>query len=167
MEIKVQRDPSKDETTFGKLTTDAGFACETLEDQIREVPMLPGEMPEQWVMRWKIKAQTAIPAGRYRVFMQPSPKFKGRQMPHLQGVPGFYFIMIHPLNIATQTEGCLGVGLDRVEAERSPFRSGDKPVPGLLRSQAAFEPLEQQIIYALAQGDAVWIEIVNPPEVAK
>ena len=64
----------------------------------------------------KVKGQTAIPAGRYRVLSTWSPKY-GRNVLEVQAVPGFRGIRIHSGNTAEHTEGCLLPGLTRDEVK--------------------------------------------------
>lgn len=68
MKIIIRRQPSQGGATIGKLSIDGLFACYVLEDEIREVP-------GQTVSEWKIKGQTAIPAGEYRVTLEDSARF--------------------------------------------------------------------------------------------
>lgn len=54
----------------------------------------------------------AIPAGTYPVTLELSPKF-GFITPHVNNVPGFSEIEIHPGNYPGDTHGCLLVGETR------------------------------------------------------
>lgn len=94
MELKIQRQPSTDFATAGKLFVNGVFECFTLEDVVRPV---------------KIKGQTAIPAGTYKVIINQSNRFK-RLLPLLINVPNFEGVRIHPGNTAADTEGCILVG---------------------------------------------------------
>lgn len=154
MELVLKRDPSAQQTTFGTLFVDGLQYCQTLEDEIRQLPQLPLETLVEWVERWKIGGRTAIPAGRYPIAVLPSPKFEFRVMPHLMNVPGFDYIMIHPLNVVIETLGCIGVGLKRGELNG---------MPAVLQSVAAFGPLFQRIKDSISLGEEVWITITNPP----
>lgn len=104
--FRVTRDTSKNGTTIGRLwiSEDAGTtwvnALWTLEDQIREIVGQPVES-------WKVWGETAIPNGTYRVTVRWSEHFQ-RDMPHIEDVPGFLEIMLHGLNTAAQTHGCVG-----------------------------------------------------------
>lgn len=81
--------------TLGALRIPGGATiCATLEDPVRAT---------------KIKARTAIPAGRYRVVINNSPRFK-RDLPLLIGVRNFVGVRIHAGNDPNDTEGCILVG---------------------------------------------------------
>ncbi len=138
MNLKLLRGSTEDDATIGALFANGHFECLMLEDAIREVPGLP-------VSAWKIKGQTAIPAGRYHIVVTPSQRF-GRRLPLLLGVPGFEGIRIHPGNTKADTDGCLLPGKSRKGST-------------LLHSRMAFERL-----YALIEtsSDPAWIDIQNP-----
>ena len=72
---------------------------------------LPGEMfvDNTHVAYTLENADDAIPAGRYRVTMYPSPKFD-QMMPLLNDVPGRSNIEIHWGSFPKNFEGCIGVG---------------------------------------------------------
>lgn len=138
MNLRLIREPSKDGCTLGSLYIDGHWQCWTLEDPIREIPGQP-------VSAWKVKGDTAIPAGRYRVIRSRSPRF-GKVLPLLEHVPGFDGIRIHAGNRSADTEGCLLPGRARGTGM-------------VMESRLAFEALDAKI--RAATGD-VWIEIENP-----
>lgn len=72
--------------------------CNTLEPQWRDLKK-----------EAKVRGETCIPAGRYKIVMSPSAKFK-RNMPYLVDVPQFTGIMIHTGNYVEDTQGCILVG---------------------------------------------------------
>lgn len=139
MRLRVIREPSHQGATLGSLYIDDVWVSWTLEDVLRERPMQP-------VSAWKVKGQTAIPAGRYRVVLRQSPRF-GRVLPWLQDVPGFEWILLHAGNRSADTEGCLLVGLDRGTAFVG-------------RSQMALQRVMERLVEA--QGE-IAIVIENPP----
>lgn len=83
-----------DKSTIGDLYYRGDFFSNVLEDTCRRV---------------KIAKVTAIPAGRYRVKIEPSNRY-GRLMPRLNDVPNFSGILIHWGNTPESTDGCLLVG---------------------------------------------------------
>lgn len=107
-------------STCGELTIDDDreIFCKTLE-----LPVKDG------------RPGSAIPAGRYKIELLPSPKFMisaqpwvrsyAEKMPHLVSVPGRSYIMIHYGNHPHDTDGCILVGLthglDEVGDSRKAF----------------------------------------------
>lgn len=141
MEMIVQREPSKNGATLGRLYVNGEAFCDTLEDVIREVDGRP-------VSEWKIHGKTAIPQGRYRVTMEPSPKF-GLNTLTLNDVPGFSLIRVHAGNDAEDTEGCLLVG-------------GRNTNSTIANSRNTLVNLKVKVLTALQNGEQVWIEYQNP-----
>jgi hypothetical protein len=97
MEILLKRVHKTATSTIGELSVDGKFECYTLEDVERKV---------------KVKNETAIPKGKYKVVITPSNRFK-RDLPLLLKVPGFEGIRIHSGNTNHDTEGCILVGQTR------------------------------------------------------
>lgn len=97
MQITVKRLHKTDTSTIGELLIDGIFECYTLEDIERPV---------------KIKSETAIPKGTYKVIINQSNRFK-RLMPLVLNVPNFEGIRIHSGNTNHDTEGCILVGRTR------------------------------------------------------
>jgi hypothetical protein len=97
MKITVKRMHRTDISTIGELYIDGVFECYTLEDIEREV---------------KIKSETAIPKGTYKVIINQSNRFK-RLLPLLLNVPNFEGVRIHSGNTNHDTEGCILVGQTR------------------------------------------------------
>jgi hypothetical protein len=79
------------------------WQCYVCEDAVR------GDGDPKTVAQWKVKGESAIPYGIYRVRKTQSPKY-GRPMWELQNVPGFQGIRIHSGNTEADTEGCLLFG---------------------------------------------------------
>ena len=87
--------------TIGQLFIDGEYFCDTLEDVVRDS---------------KIKHETAIPAGTYKIDLTFSAKFK-KILPILIDVPGFEGIRIHAGNDKSHTSGCLLVGENKVKGK--------------------------------------------------
>ncbi len=98
-ELQVKRTDYTHQSTIGELDIEGRPFCYTLEDVVR-----PGGM--------KVKGETAIPAGRYRVRNTFSAKF-GKVLPQIMDVPMFEGIRIHGGNDKNDTEGCLLLGMHR------------------------------------------------------
>jgi hypothetical protein len=97
MKLHLKRLHRTEFSTIGELTIDGLFECYTLEDKERDV---------------KIKSETAIPKGTYKVIINQSARFK-TLLPLLIDVPNFEGIRIHPGNTNHDTEGCILVGKTR------------------------------------------------------
>lgn len=81
-----------DRNIIGDLFIDGVFFCHTLEDEIRADGV-------------KVKHETAIPSGSYKVILSRSNRFK-RIMPLLIDVPMFSGIRMHGGNNSKHTSGC-------------------------------------------------------------
>jgi hypothetical protein len=100
MELTLRRRFKGDSYTIGTLYVDSERFSDTLEDPVR----LIGKNGEG-----KIYGETAIPAGKYKVILSMSARFK-RVLPELLDVGHFTGIRIHRLRTAKDTKGCIGVG---------------------------------------------------------
>lgn len=135
MEIYLNREVSTEKSTTSMLTIpEYQFSgMWILEDVVRPL---------------KIKGETAIPAGRYKIELTYSNRFQ-RTLPLLLNVENYEGVRIHPGNSASNTEGCLLPGFtrkrDRVEYSRS-----------------AFELLYSFIEIAIAKKEEVYITVKNP-----
>ncbi len=147
MNLVLQRTHAIGPRTFGTLHVDGQFMCYTLEDQVREVEGQP-------VAAWKIKGHTAIPAGRYRVTLQHSPRF-GPDTLTVHDVPGFVGVRMHAGNTEDDTEGCplLGMAID---------------VRGIVggTSRSAVALVREAVRQAAGNGDQVWMDVANPTALA-
>ncbi len=97
MKLLLKRIHRTDVSTIGELYVDGVFECYTLEDIERDV---------------KIKSETAIPKGTYKIIVTMSNRFK-RLLPLLMNVPNFEGVRIHSGNTNHDTEGCILVGQTR------------------------------------------------------
>ena len=103
MNIIVKRTFKGPDYTIGKLYIDGKYLCDTLEYTVRA----PGV---------KIPGKTAIPAGKYKIKLTESLRFK-KLMPRLENVPGFTGVLIHAGNTAEDSGGCILVGKNRVKGK--------------------------------------------------
>jgi hypothetical protein len=124
--------------TIGDMRIGGHHVAWVCEDAVREVPDKPVES-------WKIKGETAIPIGRYKIERTFSNRFQ-QTMPQLMAVPGFEGIRIHPGNTSADTEGCLLPGLER--------RPG-----GVGSSQLAYREILKWLNSIEHQGLEAWIRI--------
>ena len=104
--------------TIGDLLVDGVFFCNTIEDKVRELPIICPNTPKWFSCKCKEKvyAETAIPAGTYKVTLQKSPKFQ-RVLPYLHDVPHFLGILIHEGNTERNSAGCIIVGRNTVKGK--------------------------------------------------
>ena len=113
MKLEVLRISSQSDSTNGILfdtTKGRKFLAYTLEDEYRDT---------------KVKGETRIPAGTYKIKLRKEGGFHGRYttkygsmhkgMLHVQDVPGFEYILIHTGNTDEHTDGCLLVGNTQTE----------------------------------------------------
>ena len=139
MEIELRRDLAQaGHRTFGKFYLDNVFTCETLEPPVREVEGVV-------VSNWKLREDTAIPRGRYRVIIN-RPRGSGLHLPLLLNVPGFDDVRIGPDDSRRGLDGWILVGVERSDI-------------GLLDGRRAFHELFQDIHDALNTGEQVWITV--------
>lgn len=132
MDIEIKRIYKGAEYTIGRLSIDGKYFCDTLEDTVRA----PGV---------KVRGKTAVPAGRYRVVLSESPRFK-RILPLLVDVLNFEGVRIHPGNTAKDTEGCLLVGFNQLKGK-------------VVASRATFQKLFEKLWAADQAGEEIWTEI--------
>lgn len=97
--------------TIGKLYIDGEYFCDTLEDKDRG---LTDSMSVSEISKLKIKGETAIPTGKYKVTVTYSNRFK-KMMPLINDVKGFEGIRIHSGNTDKDTEGCILVGFNKIK----------------------------------------------------
>jgi hypothetical protein len=110
MKLELVRIANRPTYCIGKLYIDGVWFCDTIEDTDRG---LDDSMSVDEILKKKIKGETAIPTGIYKVEITYSPKYK-RMMPLILGVKGYSGIRIHSGNISKDAEGCLLVGRNTV-----------------------------------------------------
>lgn len=126
MKLTLNRRFKAPEYTIGDLYIDGQWFCNTLEDTDRD---LSQDMLLTYIQNKKIKSQTAIPTGTYKVDMDTvSPKYSNyskypyakqfnAKMPRLLNVKGFEGILIHAGNTQKDTDGCILVGINKVKGQ--------------------------------------------------
>ena len=138
MKLYLERDVRASTFTLGKLHVNGIRMLYTVEDEVRQINGVP-------IAEWKVKGETAIPTGIYRIVINYSNRFK-RMMPQLLDVPGFGGIRIHAGNTDKDTEGCILVGTMRKK-------------DGVTNSRFACDVLQSEIERAIKRGEVVTIEI--------
>lgn len=121
MELKLIRKEKEANYTIGDLFVNGILFSQTLEDKDRG---LTQDMPLEEIKAKKVYGKTAIPTGTYEIDMNTiSPKFQARswakpyggKIPRLVNVPGFDGILVHPLNNASESLGCIGCGKNSIK----------------------------------------------------
>lgn len=110
MKLELIRIANRPTYCIGKLYIDGEYFCDVIEDTDRG---LDNSMTVSEILKKKIKGETAIPTGIYKIEITYSPKYK-RMMPLLIGVKGYSGVRIHSGNSSKDTEGCLLVGRNTV-----------------------------------------------------
>ena len=110
MEIKIKRIARMEDYTIGRMYIDGAYFCDTLEDADRGMKQ---DMPLPELKDIKVAGRTAIPTGKYCVYLTRSPKF-GKVLPLIYDVPAFTGIRIHSGNTDEDTQGCILVGENKI-----------------------------------------------------
>ncbi len=134
MELLLQRKYKNQTYTIGPLSVNGAYFCDTLENPVRDL-----------TKEKKIKGNTAIPAGRYRVVLNWSPRF-GKVLPLLLNVPHFEGIRIHSGNKVIDTDGCILVGRNTIQGM-------------IIDSKITKDKLMQILISANNRQEEIWINI--------
>ena len=153
MKLEVLRFSSQKDSTNGVLfnvTEGREFLCYTLEDEYRNE---------------KIKGETRIPAGTYKITLRTVGGFHGRYekkygemhkgMLWVRDVPNFEYILIHTGNTDEHTAGCLLVG-DTQNQNITKSKSGF-----IGSSVDAYKRIYPPIASAIERGDDVEISYVD------
>lgn len=130
MQLTVLRKWPEPDRLLGELLIDGQHQAWTLEPPIRT------DKP------------CAIPDGTYSLINAFSPKH-GHDVPHVENVPGFEEIEIHPGNVPEDTIGCLLVG--------TAFEMGPDNLRMVVNSRTAFSALMQILVPVWQRGEAVQI----------
>lgn len=136
MKILLKRIFKGPKYTIGRISIDTVRFSDSLEDVVRVL----GPNGEG-----KIKKQTAIPAGTYRVVMAWSTRFQ-QMMPLLLDVPFFSGILLHDGKDKDSTEGCPLIGLNTIKGE-------------LTNSKPLYRQLRALIMAAERRNEKIFITI--------
>ena len=152
MELELKRIARRDTYTIGRLYIDGKYFCDTIEDKDRG---LRQDLPVSVNQARKVRGQTAIPTGRYRVTLGvKSPKYSKKKqyaacngyVPRLINVPAFDGILSHIGNTAADSEGCILVGRN-------------KKVGMVLESTNTFWQLYDRLQTADRKGETIYITV--------
>ena len=152
MELELRRIARRDTYTIGRLSIDGKYFCDTCEDKDRG---LRQDLPVSVNQARKVRGQTAIPTGRYRVTLGvKSKKYSKKKqyaacngyVPRLINVPAFDGILIHIGNTAADSEGCILVGRN-------------KKVGMVLESTNTFWQLYDRLQQADGRGEQIYITV--------
>lgn len=152
LEIIVERIAPAETYTIGHISIDGHYISDCIEDCDRG---LTSEMSDEQIRQLKVYGETAIPKGRYRVFLTQSEKFGGRNwakrygglIPVLEGVKGFAGVRIHPANTAEQLLGCIAPG-------------ENTSIGRVSNSTAAYSRIMEQLVPAWNAGTPIFITII-------
>jgi hypothetical protein len=109
MRVTLRRIAFKDKYTIGKVYINDRYFSDSIEDKDRN---LYDWQSEEYILEEKVKHETAIPYGIYKLMWSYSPKYK-RLMPEIVGVKGFSGIRIHSGNTADDSSGCILLGFNK------------------------------------------------------
>lgn len=155
MILTLDRKYKKDKYTIGKLYINGKYFCDTCEDKDRGIN---NKQSLSDIKRVKIKDETAIPTGQYKVTLNvispkfsnfikyPQYKFTGGKLPRLLNVPGFDGILMHEGKNAKWSSGCILVGKNNI-------------VGGLTDSRQIFQELYQTLKSANDKNEDIIITI--------
>lgn len=110
MRLTLKRIANRPKYCIGRLYLNGKYLFDTIEDTDRG---LSDTMTEEEIRKIKVKDETAIPVGIYKVILNYSPRFK-KVMPLITNVKGFSGIRIHAGNSAADSSGCVLVGRNTI-----------------------------------------------------
>lgn len=128
--------------TIGKLYIDGEYFCDTLEDKDRG---LTDSMSVSEINKLKVKGETAIPTGKYKVTVTYSNRFK-KMMPLINNVKGFAGIRIHSGNTNSDTDGCVLPGFNKVKGQVVSSRDTYNKLFSKIQAIINKEPITIEII---------------------
>ena len=161
MILRLDREDSEGERTWGDIYVDGEYFCCTLEDRVREIP-------GKHVLDWKVPKLTAVPAGTYLLSLRNSPHF-GPDTPELVNVPGYTDVLMHGGTTVADTEGCILVGSrqDRLDGTLHGAKVAQTFGGGVAARVVVAPVLEQlraKLRAARDKGEAAFLQIRNGRE---
>jgi len=145
MNLKLKRDVRSKTFTLGTFYvngTRLGFTCEDTDRTLEDDKDNDGNSIDEGE---KIKGQTAIPLGTYKVILSFSHRFQ-KVMPEVLGVPNFTGIRIHGGNTDADTLGCPLLGSMRTQT-------------GVANCKVVNDRLISMLQDAEDRGETVWLTV--------
>ena len=115
--------------TIGKLYIDGVYFCDTLEDKVRDLNK-DGDLND--IGEGKVYGESAIGYGIYKVLLTMSNRFK-RLLPIIVDVKGFEGVRIHAGNKASDTLGCILVGINSTKGGLTVSRVHEDKLVSILK----------------------------------
>ena len=109
MDLSVNRTTRTQNSTIGTFSVNGTVFSHCLEPTDRG---LTSGMTLAEIAAIKVQDKTCIPSGTYKVISYYSNRNK-RDVPLLDGVPGYQFVEIHQGNFPKDTDGCLLLGVNQ------------------------------------------------------
>lgn len=109
MRVTLKRIAFKDKYTIGKVYINNKYFSDSIEDKDRG---LYDWQSEEYILEKKIKHETAIPYGMYKLLWTYSPKYR-RMLPEICDVKGFSGIRVHSGNTEEDSSGCILLGYNK------------------------------------------------------
>lgn len=142
MKLLLRRLYRKPTYTIGKLYIDDVYLCDTAEDVDRG---LYSYMNIGEISKIKVKDETAIPYGKYKVRLSMSPRFK-KILPEIMNVPGFTGVRIHSGNDPkTDSSGCILPGYNTIKGKVTSSRKVMEALMEKLKKVPISEIIELEI----------------------
>lgn len=139
MNLLLVRTKKTDTYTEGKMYVDGIYYCDTIEDKERVLNSAAD----------KVYAQTAIPAGKYKVTVEYRGGHFNRKVPVVNNVPYFTGILIHNGTTEKSSAGCIIVGKKLKDGQldgNTTRQISDKLTEKLLQAQNAGKELSIKIV---------------------
>ena len=136
MDLQLRRIFKGDKYTIGRLYINGKYFSDTIEDVVRDLPHFCPDTPKgkNCTCSEKVYAETALPAGEYKITMEYSPRFK-RILPRIHNVPHFIGILIHSGNTEADSAGCIIVGKNKAKGKVLDSRATSDALNEILKKE--------------------------------